>query len=86
MYGLRQVAILAYHYIVKVFKPYGYHPCKYSLGLWKHETRPTVFCLCVDDFGVKYFSEDDKQHLLNALRQYYKITVDDEGKKLWLNY
>ena len=80
MYGLRQAAILAYRHLVKVLAPYGYHPCKYSLGLWKHETRKTVFCLCVDDFGVKYFNEDVKHHLLNTLRDHYKITVDDEGR------
>ena len=80
MYGLRQAAILAYRHLVKVLAPHGYHPCKYSLGLWKHKTRKTVFCLCVDDFGVKYFNQEDKDHLLNALRQHYKITVDDEGR------
>ena len=80
MYGLKQAAILAYRHLINVLKPYGYEPCKYSLGLWKHKTRPTIFCLCVDDFGVKYFNEDDKQHLLNALQDHYKITVDHEGQ------
>ena len=38
---------------------HGYHPCKYSVGLWRHTTQPTKFCLCVDDFRVKYFSKAD---------------------------
>ena len=33
MYGLRQAAMLAYRHLVKVLAQYGYHPCKYSLGL-----------------------------------------------------
>jgi hypothetical protein len=36
----------------------------------------TKFCLCVNDFGVKYFSTADADHLLNFLRQHYKISVD----------
>ena len=36
----------------------------------------------MDDFGVKYFSQDDANHLLNALRQNYEVTVDRKG----LNY
>jgi hypothetical protein len=80
MYGLKQAAILAYQHLVNQLAPHGYHPCPYTTGLWHHETRPTKFCLCVDDFGVKYFSRHDADHLLNALRAHYKISVDWEGK------
>ena len=79
MYELKQAAILAYRQLEKELTPYGYYACKYSLGLWKHKTRRTTFCLCVDDFGVKYFNDSDKQHLLIALSNHYKITVDHEG-------
>ena len=48
-------------------------------GLWEHDTRPTKFCLRVDDFWVKYFSTADADHLLNSLRQHYKISVDWAG-------
>jgi hypothetical protein len=80
MYSLKQAAILAYQHLVKCLKPHGYRPMKYSLGLWEHETKPTKMCLCVDDFGVKYFSKKDAEHLLDALRQYYKITVNWDGR------
>ena len=80
MYGLKQAAILAYKHLVNLLAPHGYHPCPNTTGLWKHETRPTKFCLCVDDFGVKYFSQADADHLLDALKQHYKISVDLEGK------
>jgi hypothetical protein len=80
MYGLKQAALLAYQHLVTQLAPYGYHPCPYTTGLWHHDTRPTKFCLCVDDFGVKYFSQQDADHLLNALRDNYKISVDWAGK------
>ena len=44
--------------------------------MWVHDTRATRFCLCVDDFGVKYTSIDDANHLINALNESYDITID----------
>ena len=79
MYGLKQAALLAYRHLVNQLAPYGYHPCPYTTGLWNHETRPTKFCLCVDDFGVNYFSKADADHLLNSLRDNYKLSVDWNG-------
>ena len=80
MYGLKQAAILAYDQLVKNLANHGYHPCPNSVGIWKHETRATKFCLCVDDFGIKYNSVEDANHLLNALKQYYKLSVDWNGE------
>ena len=79
MYGLKQAAILAYQRLVTVLKPYGYFPEPHSVGIWSHKSRKTKFCLCVDDFGVKYFGRDDANHFLNALRDHYAITVDWTG-------
>lgn len=81
MYGLKQAAVLAYQNLVKVMKEHGYHPCPLSTGMWHHETRKTKFCVCVDDFGVKYHSEDDANHLLNSLKQHYNITTDWAGEE-----
>ena len=81
MYGLKQASILAYQHLVNNLAPHGYTPCKYSLGLWTHTTRPTKFCLCVDDFGVKYFSKDDADHLLTSLRSSgFTVSTDWSGK------
>jgi hypothetical protein len=80
MYGLKQAALLAYQHLVKQLPPHRYHSCPYTTGLWQHDTRQTKFCLCVDDFGVKYFSIQDADHLPNALRANYKIKVDWDGK------
>ena len=76
MYVLKQAALLAYENLKDCLKPHGYTPVSGTVGLWKHESRSTKFCLCVDDFGVKYFSKADANHLLQALQQHYKITVD----------
>ena len=38
------------------------------------------FCLCVDDFGVKYFSKDDANHLIQTLNNKYECTIDWEGE------
>ena len=39
----------------------------------------TTFVLCADDFGVKYFSKADAQHLIDALEADYKLTIDWTG-------
>jgi hypothetical protein len=80
MYGLKQAALLAFDHLVNCLKPFGYEPVAHSVGLWKHKTRRTRFCLCVDDFGVKYFNQDDADHLLATLRKFYKVSVDWEGR------
>jgi len=48
--------------------------------MWEHATRPTKFCVCVDDFGVKYWSKEDADHLCNSLGKTFKYTTDYEGK------
>ena len=34
----------------------------------------------MDDFGVKYFSKDDANHLLNSIKKHYTISIDWEGR------
>jgi hypothetical protein len=61
-------------------KPHGYESIPHTDGMWRHKTRKTTFCLCVDDFGIKYFSQDDAMHLINALKESYQVTIDWKGK------
>jgi len=82
MYSLKQAALLAYNYLVEKLAPHGYRPIPHTIGMWKHDTKPISFCLCVDDFGVKYSNKNDVKHLLAALRQTYKVSTDWEGKKM----
>jgi hypothetical protein len=53
---------------------------EHTPGLWRHTTRKTTFALCVGDFGVKYYSKEDALHLVNALKDHYKITIDWKGE------
>ena len=83
MYGLRNTAILAYDNLKEKIKPYGYHPVVGTVRLWKHETKRTKFCVCIDDFGVKTFNKNDVQHLLNVLQSAYNITIDWTGSQYY---
>ena len=40
-----------------------------------------MFCLTVDDFGIKYFGEHHAQHLISTLQEHYTVTTDWEGNK-----
>ena len=63
MYGLKQAAILAYEHLSALLIEASYFPIPATMGLWKHKTRPTLYSLCVDNFGVKFFTQDDLNHL-----------------------
>ena len=78
MYGLKQAALLAHEQLIQNLEPHGYHPIP-NTNFWKHDTKPTIFCLYVDDFGVKCYSKADAEHLFLALKQYYRYTVDWKG-------
>ena len=79
MYGLKQAAKLARDQLVKHLKSYGYYPQQHAQNIWAHKTRRTKFCLCVDDFAIKYYSKDDAEHLISALKDAYTVTVDNTG-------
>ena len=80
MYGLQEAAVLAYDQLSGFLNKYGYKHVPGTAGLWKHDTKPTAFCLCVDDIGLKYYSEDDLQHFLTSIRNHYEYHIDPQGK------
>ena len=80
MYGLKQAAILAWNNLVNNLAQHGYRPIPIQLVCGNMFLCPTKFCLCVDDFGIKSFSQSDTDHLLNALQQHYSITTDTKGE------
>ena len=80
MYGLKQAAILAYKLLVKRLERHGYYAISLTNGLFAHRSLPTKFALCVDDFGIKYNSDQDLQHLITTLKKYYNISIDKAGK------
>jgi Reverse transcriptase (RNA-dependent DNA polymerase) len=81
MYGLKQAGRLANDQLVTFLASYGYRPVEHTPGLWRHDTRPIMFTLVVDDFGVQYTAQEDLDHLLDALRSHYKISFDPTGTK-----
>lgn len=81
MYGLPQAGILAQERLITHLANHGYHQAANTACLFRHETRNTAFTLVVDDFAIKYQHKADADHLLDALRTMYPITVDWEAKK-----
>ena len=80
MYGLKEAAVLAYNQLSKFMKKYGYYHVPGTSGLWRHISKPTAFCLCVDDIALKYYSNADLQHFLTALGNHYEYHYDSKGK------
>ena len=79
MYSLPQSGVLAHAKLKSVLAPHGYAPTKNTPVLWTHLTRPIVFALVVDDFGVNYVGEEHAKHLLNILLGNYEGVDEDWG-------
>ena len=79
MYGLPQAGRKANDQLQHHLAKYGYCHSKITNGLWTHATNTTSFTLVVDDFGVRYTSTENIHHLLNDLKDLYKITIDWSG-------
>ena len=76
MYSLPQAGQLKHKQLCTHLAKYGCQPVPHIHGLWKHDTRKITFCLFVDDFGVKYTNHQDVSHLILALNNLYKTTVN----------
>ena len=81
MYGLPVAGRIANDLLVKRMRAYGYHPCQFTPGLWRHVWRPIAFTLVVDDFGIKFVGDEHAHHLKRSLERHYDITVDWDGSK-----
>ena len=83
MPGLKQAGLLVYQYLKNYLEPFGYQLIPRTVGLWYHKTRLTVFCLYVNNFGIKYQSKNDVEYLCNAIGQNFWYTIDIEGKNYY---
>jgi hypothetical protein len=81
MYGLPQAGILAQNLLEKHLNQHGYHQSKVTPGLWKHDWRPLLFTLCVDNFGIKYVGREHANHLAKILEECYKCSIDWDGSQ-----
>jgi len=79
VWGLPQAGILANKCLRRKLAPFGYYESTNTPGLWTHKSRPISFTLVVDDFGVKYVTQDDIDHLITSLKSTYKLTEDWTG-------
>jgi hypothetical protein len=80
MPGLKQAGRIASDRLTAHLAKSGYAPVARTPSLWKHATLPVVFSLVVDDFGVKYTGAANAQHLIDALKEIYKISIDWAGE------
>ena len=81
MYGLPQAGLLAQDELVQHLELHEYIQSPKVPCLFRHKTRSTAFSLVVDDFGIKFATQTDADHLLDTLRKKYAITVDQTGSK-----
>jgi len=79
MYGLPQAGRLANNLLKKQLSKDGYYEVYSTPGLWKHQFLPTIFTLIVDNFGVKFINIEHAEHLIKAIRKWYKVEVDWTG-------
>jgi hypothetical protein len=79
MPGLKQGGILANKRLQTHLAKYGYAPAECTPALWTHHTRPITFALAVNDFGIKYVGEQRTDHLINAVKDLYGISLDWTG-------
>ena len=81
MYGLPQSGSNSHDEIEQRLNKEGYFKSPLVPALWKHNKRPTQLVLVVNDFGIKYFTIDDLNHLKDTLKQYYDVKLNPEGKE-----
>jgi hypothetical protein len=79
IYGLPQEDILANELLQHNLAKDGYRPTTHTHGLWTHNTRPLSFLLVVNDFGVKYVSCKNDEHLMACIKKHYNISSDWNG-------
>ena len=81
MYGLPQAGRLANDQLIAFLATHGYRPAPLTPGLWRHDTKDIVFSLVVDDFGVRYTSRADADHLVTTLSTAYQVSTDWTGSR-----
>ena len=69
LYRLKEAEFIAFQKSVKNLVPEGYILIPYVPVVWKHNTRRITFTLAVNDFGIKYFSRPNLEHILHTLKK-----------------
>jgi hypothetical protein len=80
MYGLHQAGCLSQLRLISHLAAHGYHQCPHTPCLFQHDTLDVTFSLVVDDFGIRYGSQSDADHLIATLRANdYELTIKPIG-------
>jgi len=82
MYGLPQASLLANQQLVHKLTPAGFVPVRHTPGLFVHTSKPIMFALIVDDFGVQYVGKPAADFLIstNSPKRSNSPKVVTEGK------
>ena len=75
IYGLPHAGIIARERLNEFLAKHGYIPSKSTPGLYKHNTRHTIFTLVVDNFGVKFHNVTDALYMIICTKEKYAITT-----------
>jgi hypothetical protein len=76
IYGLPQAGILSQRRLLDHLSLHGYNECPQTSCLFRHTTKNIYFTLVVDDFAIKYHMQEDVDHLLSTLQQFYTLRTD----------
>ena len=76
MPGLKQAGRIENERLKIHLIKFGYSPVARTPSLWKHATKDICVSLVVDDLGVKYVGKDTADHLIQALKKLYTISID----------
>jgi hypothetical protein len=79
VWGLPQAGILANKLLRQCLLRHGYFECNNTPILWNHQTQPITFTLVVDDFGVKYVGMEHADHLIQCIKERYKLSKNWTG-------
>ena len=79
MYGLPHAGRIAQEALIPQLAKHGYHQTS-TTCLFRHVTNGIAFTLVVDDFGIKYRSKQDADHLIACLREKYELSIRWKGE------
>ena len=81
IYGLPHAGKIAQDRLFSLLEKHGFRQCANTPCLFRHITRPIVFCLVVDDFGVKYKNKEDVNYLISTLQHLYQLDISWDNTK-----
>ena len=79
MPGLKLTGCIANNRIQAHLARFGCAPVARTLSLWKHAAKGILFSLLVENFGFKYFGKESANHLIQALKNMYTVSIDWTG-------